>query len=114
MALFMQSMYMVNDKFATFGATLVIEMHENKTDNNDKVSDNYFIRIFYDNEIKVNTGIPHSILLNNCQKLQDCPLNQYINSTKHLLYDDFDKECNKSSQSNFVNESCTLMQNIIC
>ena len=77
-----------------FGATFFIELHEkrNIAQNN---TNEYFVRAFYHNETEINTGIPHSIQWTDCQNLVDCPLNQYLNSTKHLLYENFDEECNK-------------------
>jgi len=94
-AAFLNAMNIYNDQLPPFGATLFFELHNNKVRNSND-PDHYFVRVFYHNETVVTPGIPHSIQLNNCQKLTDCPINQYIDSTKHLLYEDFDKECNEN------------------
>ncbi|CAG2106292.1 unnamed protein product, partial [Medioppia subpectinata] len=77
-----------NRDFPPFGATLLFELHQNNKTNE------YFVRAFYQNETTINEGIPHLLSWGDCQSLTDCPFNKYIESTKHLLYTDFDKECN--------------------
>ena len=91
----MMALDIFNGKIPPYGATLLIELHEkwNSAQNN---TNEYFVRAFYHNETVINTGIPHSIQWTNCQNLVDCPLNQYLTSTQHLLYDNFDQECNSS------------------
>ncbi|CAG2106485.1 unnamed protein product, partial [Medioppia subpectinata] len=75
-----------NRDMPPFGATLLFELHQNSKTNE------YFVRTFYQNETTINEGIPHALSWGDCQSLTDCPFDKYIESTKHLLYTDFDKE----------------------
>ena len=90
----MHALNVYNGVSPPFGATLLFELHEkrNSAQNN---TNEYFVRAFYHNETVIDSGIPHSIHWTDCQNLVDCPLNQYLNSTKHLLYENFNEECNK-------------------
>ena len=77
-----------NDRAPPFGAALFLELHE--------TSGQHFVRAYYHNETDVNgyQGVPHSLQWGNCRSLKDCPISEYLNSTKYLLYDNFNKECN--------------------
>ena len=96
LALLMHSLNIYNESPPPFGAALLFELHE-KMDSQTKKG-NYFVRVFYHNETVINSGTPHSMQLKNCQNLFDCPIDQFFNSTKHLLYENFDKECHKLSE----------------
>ena len=93
MAALMHSLNIFNDIPPTFGAVLFLELH-GKNDSSSK-EDDYFVRAFYHNETIPNTGTPYPIQWRNCGNLFDCPIDQFFNSTKHLLYENFDKECNQ-------------------
>ena len=76
-----------------FGAAILLELHQKKNSSG-KSGEDFFVKVFYYNETVINSGFPHSVQWRDCQDLYDCPFNQYLDSTKHLLYEDYDKECN--------------------
>ena len=93
LAALMAALNISNGLTPPFGASIYFELHQDQARAN--ASDHgYFVRVFYHNETLVeNTGVPHSVSWGDCQGLTDCPVNRYLDSTKHLLYDDFNKEC---------------------
>jgi hypothetical protein len=60
--------------------------------NLNSVNNDYFVKLYYHNETL--TGIPHKIPFTDCQNLIECPVLKFFESTKYLIYNDFDKECN--------------------
>ena len=86
-ALLMEALNIFNYRQPPFGTALYLELHEN--------AHGYFVRAYYHNETEINSVTPHPILWGDCSGLKDCPINEYFNSTQHLLYTDFDKECNQ-------------------
>ncbi|XP_054153328.1 prostatic acid phosphatase-like [Oppia nitens] len=74
----------------TFGSTILFELHQ-KNDTKD-----YFVRVLYQNQTGFNTDPPHHLQWGDCKSQYDCPYNDYIESTKHLHYSDFDHECKQS------------------
>ena len=89
-ALLMHSLNIFNGLHPPFGAALLFELHEGLPGSN-----SYFLRAFYYNATVINTGTPHAIQWRNCGNQFDCPIDQFFSSTKHLLYKNFDKECNQ-------------------
>ena len=86
-AVLMQALNIFNNRQPPFGAALYLELHEG--------SDHaHFLRAYYHNETLINGESPHLLKWNDCRGLTDCPIDDYFNSTKHLLYDNYDKECN--------------------
>ena len=95
----MQSLGIFNDNPPPFGATLILELHKKKDSRGE--ANNYFVRAFYHNETVINSGTPqtpHPLQWSICGNLFDCPFDQYLNSTKHLFYENLDKECNEQDQ----------------
>ncbi|CAG2109809.1 unnamed protein product [Medioppia subpectinata] len=91
-SLLLQSLNVFNNVIPPNAATVLFELHQKPA------TDNYFVRLYYQNETtSAIIGIPHSVPLTDCKKLVDCPLTDYIESTKHLIYEDYDKECVKKS-----------------
>lgn len=85
LSILMHALNIFNNRPPTFGAALYLELHES--------SDGHSVRAYYHNETEVNTESPHLIRWTDCSSLTDCPIEQYFNLTKHLLYDDYEKEC---------------------
>ena len=93
----MLSLGLFNDYPVPFGATLILELHEKK-DSRGEASD-YFVRAFFHNSTVIDSGTPqtpHPLQWTICGNLFDCPFDQYLNSTKHLYYSDYDKDCNQT------------------
>jgi hypothetical protein len=87
-AALMHALNIFNDNMPPFGATLLFELHQNLN----SVNNDYFVKLYYHNETL--TGIPHKIPFTDCQNLIECPVLKFFESTKYLIYNDFDKECN--------------------
>ena len=86
LAVLMHALNIFNDQFVPFGAALYLELHEK--------SGQHFVRAYYHNETEINEQSPHLLNWRDCRSVTDCPISKYLNSTKHLLYENFDKECN--------------------
>ena len=90
----MQALKVYDIYLSSFGSTLFFELHQHRNSSSESM-DGYFVRLFYHNETVIDSGTPHSLRLTDCHNLYDCPIDEYFNSTKFLLYDNFDKECLK-------------------
>ena len=92
----MHALNVFNDQIPPFGSVLMFELHQN-------IKNEYFIRLFFHNETSIGGGTPFQISLTDCKNLKDCPLKQYFNSSKHLLYDNFERECILESTNGSIN-----------
>ncbi|CAG2172297.1 unnamed protein product, partial [Oppiella nova] len=62
-AALINAMNFPNHVFPPFGATLLLELHQNNKTND------YFVRAFYQNETTINEGIPHALSWGDCANL---------------------------------------------
>ena len=95
-AALMHAFNIFNDEVPPYGSALIFELHQN-SNNSSQTDNDFYVKVFYHNETLINSGFPHSVQWTDCQNLYDCPFNQYLDSTKYLLYEDYDKECNQLS-----------------
>lgn len=75
-----------NGELVPFGSTVLLELHQNNS------FGDFSVRVLYLNDTY--GGIPHRMAQKNCNGLTECPIRQFFDATNHLLYDDFEKECN--------------------
>ena len=92
-ALLMHALNMYNNRPPPYGATLFFELHHQKKSSINE--NNYFVRAFYYNSTVIDRGTPHPLQWGNCNNQYDCPIDQFFKSTKNLIYEDFEKECNQ-------------------
>ncbi|XP_054164700.1 prostatic acid phosphatase-like [Oppia nitens] len=92
LATLMHALSIFDNDLPLFGSTLLFELHHNSN----LVDDQYFIRIYYLRDTFAESPTP--VQLGNCGNKYDCPLTEFLESTKHLIYENFKKEC-----KNFVN-----------
>jgi hypothetical protein len=88
----MYALNVYNNELVPFSASLLFELHQNKSNNN------YFVRIYYYNETLTDKS-PHLLSLPNCDYLTDCPLDKFFSLTKELIPEDWDKECGIEDKS---------------
>ena len=88
LAILMKALDVYDGQIPRFGATLLLELHQNPQ------TEQYFVRIFYIRDSM--DGPVVALTHGECGHQYDCPLNEFFNSTNHLIYDNFKKECKNS------------------
>lgn len=73
-----------NAKMPPYGATVIIEMHQNLTGNR-------FIKLFYWNETELSE--PYPLKISYCNNSYVCPLDTFLDHLDYYTFDDWRLEC---------------------
>lgn len=108
LAVLMNALNIFNDQLIPFGATLLFELHQTPG------AVDYFVKIYYFNETLSDLS-PHPMSLKDCDNRVDCPFNRFMEISKNVIPDNWERECGVSSskQSIFISNLVAMVLNII-
>ena len=92
LGLIMCAMNFFNNLAPPYAATILWELHKKNVTGNSP--EDWFVKVYYHNETDINSDIPYLMQLRDCGRKTECPIPEFFASTQHLIYEDFDKECN--------------------